>query len=90
MKKVLLVALAIQGVVVMIDFIMGAHAGFFNAYALWQETLFRFGFSLNREIPFIFLQNNGNDNAFVIAWLFFGLTSFLLSYSVNLIIRRLK
>ncbi len=86
MKRILAYVLLIQIVVVSVDFIMGARAQFFNAYALWQETFVRIGFNLNRQLPFVFLQDDGNENAFIIAWLFFGSASLLLSYLINTVL----
>ncbi len=90
MKMILIGALSIQGIVVIVDLIMGAEAGYFNACALWQETLSLVSLTAKPRLPYIFLQKNYSGIAFPVAWLFFGSASLFISYLINTIFRRIK
>ncbi len=90
MKNLLIGAFLIQSLVVLIDYQMGAAAGYFNAWALWQETYFRMGVSEAPTLPYSAWQATFKEDAILIVWPVFASLSLLLSFLIQKLYGRFK
>ncbi len=90
MKNLLIGAFLIQVIVVFIDYQMGAAAGYFNAWALWQETFFRMGIADAPTLPYSAWQATFKEDAIFMVWPVFVSLSLIFSFLFQKLYRRFK